>query len=442
MRYQIDSSVRRLPAGALLGGSPLRLFRLTAPGSAMFDSIARGDDVASNTLIVRLTHAGVLHPQPGLSSSHEPCDVTIVVPAFGRQPARPNHVGPVIVVDDGSPIALDAADVRRPINGGPGAARMTGLALVTTPLVAFVDTDVQLPADWLAALLGHFDDPTVALVAPRVRATPGLRFLDRYDTARSPLDLGTEPARVMPRTRVGYLPTAAVVARAQAIESVGGFDPKLRTGEDVDLIWRLIAAGHQVRYEPLSEVTHSVRREVTGLLRQRYGYGRSAAPLARRHRTFLAPVGMNVWSAVAWAAACVGHPGIGVLVGLGSAAALPRKLSGVPKFEAFMLAARGNLGAGRQLASAATRVWWPLLILTRRGRRLWLVSAVVPGLMDWWRVRCSLDPLRFVVMRAADDAAYGAGVWRGMLAEQTLAPIIPDLTNATPRALNGQQAER
>ena len=37
-------------------------------------------------------------------------------------------------------------------------AHDAGLERVTTPFVAFVDTDVRAPAGWLEALLPHFDD--------------------------------------------------------------------------------------------------------------------------------------------------------------------------------------------------------------------------------------------------------------------------------------------
>ena len=102
---------------------------------------------------------------------------------------------------------------------------MAGLATVTTPLVAFVDSDVVLPDGWLDELLPHFDDPRVGLVAPRIRSTPGTSVLERYEAQRSPLDLGPEPARIRAGTRVSYVPAAAIVVRVDAIREVGGFDP-------------------------------------------------------------------------------------------------------------------------------------------------------------------------------------------------------------------------
>ncbi len=67
---------------------------------------------------------------------------------------------------------------------------------MTTPFVAFVDTDVDVPAGWLAGLIGHFGDDRVALVAPRVRSTPGGNAtIDAFEDERGSLDLGDRPAR-------------------------------------------------------------------------------------------------------------------------------------------------------------------------------------------------------------------------------------------------------
>ena len=80
----------------------------------------------------------------------------------------------MVVVDDGSADAAALADaagaatVVRRDNGGPAAARNTGVAHVDTPFVAFLDADTRPPADWIERLGGHFDDPRVAAVAPRV----------------------------------------------------------------------------------------------------------------------------------------------------------------------------------------------------------------------------------------------------------------------------------
>jgi mycofactocin system glycosyltransferase len=347
----------------------------------------------------------------------------------GRAPHAPTGA---LIVDDGSRPPLDAAAVRHDVSRGPAAARGAGLALVTTPFVAFVDADVRVPPGWLAGLLPHFADERVALVAPRVRSAPSAGRLARYEADRSPLDLGPEPARVRAGTRVSYVPAAAVVCRVDALRALGGFDPALRYGEDVDLVWRLDEAGWRVRYEPAVEVLHAPRQTWGAWWRQRHSYGSSAAALARRHPGALSPVRMNGWSAAAWVAAVAGHPVVGALIGAGSSAALVPKLPAVPPRVALRLAGTGTLRAGQPLADAVRRAWWPLLVVaairSRTARRALVAAAVAAG-----------RPLRLV-----DDVAYSTGVWSGMWRERTLAPIVPRFS-AWPgrrRAPSGRPAGR
>jgi mycofactocin system glycosyltransferase len=424
-RYRLDATVER-HGSVIVGGSPLKLFRITAAGIDVVDRIASGDPVEGSALVTSLLQAGAIHPlvpvrdEPDSDRAGPTADdVTVVVPTLGA--AR--HAPPgAIIVDDGSQPPVPEATLRLERNQGPAGARNAGLALVTTDLVAFVDSDVELADGWLDALLPHFADERVALVAPRVASRAGGSSLARYERTNSPLDLGADPARVQPGSRVGYVPGAAIVCRADAVRGIGGFDTSLRFGEDVDLGWRLLEADWRCRYEPESTVHHAPRSTWREWARQRVGYGSSAAPLARRHPGALAPLRMSGWSLGAWLLAVAGHPIVGGLVGAGSAAALPRKLRDVPARNAFRLGALGNLRAGEQIASAIRRAWWPLIALaalrSRAARR-----ALVGSLLA---VR---NPIQ-----AADDVAYSVGVWRGMLSERTLDPIVPEISSWPPRS--------
>lgn len=412
-RYRFDDGAQR-HGHVLIGGSPLKLFRLTEAGSRVVDRIEAGEAVDESSLVMSLVDAAVVHPVTEPPGRFTPDDVTIVTPAFGRAP----YVDPgTIVVDDGSRPAIPDATVRLDHNRGPGAARNAGLRRVTTPLVAFVDADIRLPVGWLDGLLPHFDDDRLALVAPRVRSAPGPSLLDRYEREHSPLDLGPRPGRVRAGSRIGYLPAAVIVCRTDAVREVGGFDEDLRFGEDVDLVWRLDEAGHRIRYEPTSIVSHDPRPNWRTWFRQRVGYGSSAAPLSRRHHGALAPLRMSGWSIGAWVSGLFAHPVIGATIGVGSAAALIRKLDDVPPRVAFLLAWRGNLAAGGQIAEAVRRVWWPVLLLvalrSRRARSGLFLAALA-----------SRHPIRL-----ADDVAYSLGVWRGVVRERTVAPLVPAVSS-------------
>ena len=435
--FVLDGSYRRYDR-VVIAGSPLRLFRLTAGGQRVVEAIEQRQPLPSGhtKLTDPFVDAGAIHPS-ATESSFITADVTIVVPAFNVQPVGPTHDGDVIVVDDGSdpplPTIPEGRIVRLPSNRGPAAARNAGLAEVTTPLVAFVDTDVDLDDGWLEPLLAHFNDPLVALVAPRVRSSAGASALAKYETARSPLDLGDEAARVAAGTRVSYVPAAAIVVRTDALRAVGGFDEALRAGEDVDMVWRLIGAGHRCRYEPGGTVHHHPRSTLSAWARQRMTYGRSAAALDRKHRGAVAPLRMSGWSAAVWALVLARRPGAALAVASGTIVALRRKLDDVPAQESIRLAGLGHLYAGRQVASAITRVWWPVALvaalLIPRLRLPLLGAATVPALLDWFESRGPNSAAQYIALRLADDVAYGTGAWIGAVEQRSVGALAPKFTS-------------
>lgn len=474
-RVTLDRATRRLDRGqVLLGGSPLRILRLSTAGAALLDRWTAGApltaDPADGALARRLTDGGLAHPCPPRPGPSPP--VTVVVPVrddgrslsgllrsldrSGGLASGPAIAG-VVVVDDGSAdapsvrAAIDAAGVppvtagvgsarlvRHPTSRGPGAARNTGADTVETELVAFVDADVEVTSDWLGPLVAHFADPSVGAVAPRVTAataagTLPTSLLARYDRARSPLDLGDRPASVRPGAPVPYVPSAAVVVRLQALRQAGGFDPSMHVGEDVDLMWRLHRAGWVVRYEPAATVTHAVRPTATAWVRQRYRYGTSAAALAVRHPGALSPLRASRWSAAAWAALATGHPCVATVLAAGTGMALASRL---PPVEhrwrlALRLAGTGHLATGAAVATAARREWWPVglaaALLSRRLRPAVATAALLPPVVRWVRLRPTVPVASWIALHLADDLAYGAGVWAGCLRRRTLAPLLPDL---------------
>ena len=448
-RIVLDRGARWVDDGrVLVGGSPIRLLRLTTSGRELVDRLTAGEPVppsgGAQRLTRRLLDAGLAHPRPPVPASPE--SVAVVIPvhndadglsatlaALPRSPAA-------IVVDDASD---DPADLKarclatgitllhRGVQGGPAAARNDGWRATDEPLVAFVDANCEPEPGWLDALLPHFADPQVAAVAPRIRPTEGQGVLAAYEGVASPLDLGDQQAIVRPRSPVAYVPTAALVVRRSALEALGGFDETLTVGEDVDFVWRLVAAGWTVRYEPGAVVRHPVRPSWRAWVHQRYRYGTSAAALARRHGRAVAPAVVSPWTAGAWAMVAAGQPLLGAAVAASSTAALTRT---VPPSEAFRLAGLGHLRGGLALARALRRAWSPaaavLALASRRSRPALVAAVVVPGALEWLQRRPRLDPVRFLGLRLGDDLAYAAGVWAGCARERSARALLPDLRSA------------
>lgn len=434
--FRLDGTYRRHDR-VVIAGSPLRLFRVSPAGQRVVEAIEQNQPLPDKQarLTDRLVEAGAIHPVHA-TSDFTAGDVTIVVPAFDAEPAAIRHDGEVIVVDDGSVPALTTRGwrtIRLPTNRGPAAARNAGLVEVTTPLVAFVDTDVELDDGWLAALLPHFDDSRVALVAPRVRSSDTPTIIGQYESVRSPLDLGAQPARIAAGSRVSYVPAAALVIRTDMLRSIGGFDEALRVGEDVDMVWRLVEAGYRCRYEPDSTVHHRPRSTLAAWARQRISYGRSAAVLDRKHPGAVAPLRMSGWSAAVWALVIARRPVAGFAVAAGTIVALRRKLDDLPAQESLRLAGLGHLYAGRQVAGAITRVWWPVALiaamLVRRLRVPLLAAATVPPLLEWIGNRGTNNAVQYVALRVADDVAYATGVWIGVIEQRSLGALTPQFTN-------------
>lgn len=408
---------------------------------------------AESALAWRLVDGGLLNPAPDASSP--PIDaaaLSIVVAVFARTREldvclgclrRAHREERIVVVDDGSPDPDAIADIasrhgaeliRRPTSGGPAAARNAGLAAVRTPLVAFIDSDVEVSPGWDEPLRPLLLLDRVALVAPRVAAPSGPGLRDRFDAERSPLDLGPNAAAVRPSGRVSYVPAAALVGRTEVVRDLGGFDEDMRVGEDVDLVWRAHEAGWRVRYEPASRVLHREPFERRGPLRwvaRRFAYGTSAATLEARHPGAVRPVVISAWSVPVWAAVVSGHPFVALSAIVVTALGMVRKLTGVPWRISTALAVRGHLQAGEQLARAAVRPWWPASLLvacrSRRARRPLLIAVAMPLVLDrhrsGWPRRVPLAP--WVGLHLADDAAYGAGVWWGAIRARSVAALLP-----------------
>jgi mycofactocin system glycosyltransferase len=457
----------------LVGGSPVRVLRLTSAGAGQVAAWLAGtavpEGVAARTLARRLLDAGMAHPafgeRVGASASHSgrglahgpgPADVTVVIPVRDRHAElarcltglrdaarRADGTAPrVIVVDDCSAdpatigaiaSAYGARVVYRPVNGGPGAARNTGLAAASTELVAFLDSDCVPAAGWLDRLLPHFADPAVGAVAPRILPhEEGTSWLARYEGASSTLDMGARPSIVRPGARVSYVPGAALVVRRAAAGA--GFAEGMFVGEDVDFVWRMSAAGWRVRYEPTAVMGHQHRVRLRSWFARRADYGTSAAALEQLHPGAVRPLYASWWTVGAWAAALSGRPVTAAALTGTATALLARRLAPITGGSAaWPLAARlaggGTLAAGRPLGSALSCTWWPLAIpaaiAVPRLRVPVAALMLAPPLLDWADRRPPLDPARYVAARLLDDAAYSLGVWHGCLRRRTIRPLLP-----------------
>lgn len=194
----------------------------------------------------------------------------------------------VVLVDDGSTDGTPEVAREFPMvryfrleeNRGLSVARNTGVELATGEVVAFTDADCRPDADWLGYLVHDLRQGGFAGIG-------GHNLLPPDDSALAAAVMAAPggPLQVMLDDRVAeHLPGCNMAFWREALLAVGGFDPSFRrAGDDVDLCWRMQAAGRVLGFSPGGFVWHYRRSTVRGYLRQQYGYGQAESLLERKH---------------------------------------------------------------------------------------------------------------------------------------------------------------
>jgi mycofactocin glycosyltransferase len=144
----------------------------------------------------------------------------------------------------------------------------------------FVDADCVPQRDLLDA---YFSAPVAAecgVLAGQISGDQAQRgLLPRYARSRNYLSQ-TEGLHGKARTAGA---TANLLVRRAGFDAVGGFAEGIRSGGDVDLCWRLLAAGWTLEYRHGAEVVHRHRETLCGFMGQVARYAAGARWLDAEH---------------------------------------------------------------------------------------------------------------------------------------------------------------
>ncbi len=168
---------------------------------------------------------------------------------------RSGEILEVIVVDDRSTdssaaLAAEAGALVLPSpgRGGPGAARNIGTERAAGDILWFVDSDVVVQPDGPAFILAAFEDPSVAAIFGAYDdAPPAQNFASQYK------NLIHHHYHHRGRREASTFWAGCGAVRKHAFLEIGGFDVEQFTRpsiEDIELGYRLCAAGHRIVLDP------------------------------------------------------------------------------------------------------------------------------------------------------------------------------------------------
>jgi GT2 family glycosyltransferase len=191
----------------------------------------------------------------------------------------------VIVVNDGSKDQTPAIAGEYAVrlistkNRGLSNARNTGWQEANGEIIAYIDDDAYPDPHWLQYLAHTFMTTDYMGVGGPNIAPPG-----DGPVADCVANAPGRPVQVLLSDREAeHIPGCNMAFRREALQAIGGFDPRYRAaGDDVDVCWRLQAHGWKIGFHAAAMDWHHCRNSVMTYWKQQQGYGKAEALLEEK----------------------------------------------------------------------------------------------------------------------------------------------------------------
>jgi GT2 family glycosyltransferase len=208
-------------------------------------------------------------------------DVAVVVDGHDEYEASYREVLGHAISEMGLPLRFEVQE-----NAGQSVARHRAILATSAPWVVVVDDDMELSPGFLAAHLSALETGGDAIITiGKVIPEEGWKWQPLYEVARTQamLELHRGLALGTLRAQASAFVTQNVgFARARYL-AVGGFDEKLRLGEDTELGFRLERSGGRYSFVDEASAVHRSRvGSYKGWLQRQVQYGRNAVYIHRK----------------------------------------------------------------------------------------------------------------------------------------------------------------
>lgn len=214
----------------------------------------------------------------------------------------------VVIVEDGSSLTSEESVSQfqnqlsikyiKQANAGPSAARNAGAAQAEGEFLFFFDSDCALPSDFFDKIHACLEERNLDCFGTKDTAHSFFSPIQKAISYSMTSFFTTGGIRGGSKTHgtkkmdAFYPRSYSMGVRKTVFDEIGGFDPTMRYGEDIDFSMRVKEAGHTIGLVDDTHVYHKRRSTFRSFFKQTFCSGTARIDIARRHKGALKLVHM------------------------------------------------------------------------------------------------------------------------------------------------------
>jgi glycosyltransferase involved in cell wall biosynthesis len=172
------------------------------------------------------------------------------------------YITEIIIVENGTCLFEDVINIDECIKyanvklKNMAYARNVGIRMASSDYILMTDADVVVDKYWVKEMLSVLQGGMYAAVGGKIAKYRPVTWVQK--NAITIVD-GQNELNYLPALNLPYVVGANVGFIASILHSVGGYDERLLSGNDVDICYRIGLAGHSIGLAPAALIYHEDR---------------------------------------------------------------------------------------------------------------------------------------------------------------------------------------